>query len=97
MFDSVPAKFILPMFFAFYLTALFLYHFMVYRVNKHLPPDKRIPHSLTFGQRDRLAREYSALYPRSILYRLTLLCAATLLVLAAAFASFRIWDAARGK
>jgi hypothetical protein len=83
--------------FAFYFVAFFLYHFMVFRVNKQLPPGERIPHSLTFGQRDRLAIEYRALYPRSIVYRLTLLCAVTLLVLAVAFASVRIWDAAQGK
>ena len=82
---------------AFYFGAFFLYHFMVFRVNKKLPPEERIPHSLTFGQRDRLAGEYKYLYPRSIVYRLTLLCAVTLIVLAAFFAGIRIWQAATGR
>ena len=82
---------------AFYFAWLTLYHLMVFRVNKSLPLDERIPHSLTFGQRDRLGREYRALYPRSILYQLTMLCAVTVLVLAVAFAGFRIWEAAQGR
>lgn len=82
---------------AFYFAALSLYHLMVFRVNKNLPFGERIPHSLTFGQRDRLATEYRALYPRSRLYQMTLLCAITVLVLAVAFAGLRVWDAAHGK
>jgi len=70
---------------------------MVFRVNRYLPPGDRIPHSLRFGQRDRLAAEYKSLYPRSIVYRLTLLCAFTLIVLAAAFAGLRVWAAMAGK
>lgn len=88
---------ILAVCFAFYLTAFFLYHFMVFRVNKNLSPDERIPHSLTFGQRDRLATEYKSLYPRSIVYQLTLLCAFSLIALAAVFAGIRIWEAAAGR
>jgi len=82
---------------AFYFTAFFLYHFMVFRVNKNLPPNERIPHSLTFGQRDRLATEYKSLYPRSIVYQLTLLCAVSLIALAAVFAGIRIWEAMTGR
>ena len=67
---------------------------MVFRVNKNLPPNERIPYSLTFRQRDRLATEYKSQYPRSIVYQLTLLCAVTLIALAAVFAGIRIWEAA---
>jgi hypothetical protein len=88
---------ILALCFAFYFTAFFLYHLMVFRVNRNLPPNERIPHSLTFGQRDRLGTEYRALYPRSYVYQLTLLCGFTLIVLAALFAGIRIWEAATGK
>ena len=49
-----------------------------------------------FGQRDRLRTEYKALYPRSSIYQMTLLCAFTLIVLAALFAGIRIWEAATG-
>jgi len=82
---------------AFYFTAFFLYHFMVLRVNKNLPPGERIPHSLSFGHRDRLAIEYKSLYPRSIVYQSTMLCAFTLIVLAVLFAGLRIWAAVTGK
>jgi hypothetical protein len=88
---------ILALCFAFYFTAFFLYHFMVFRVNKNLSPDERIPHSLTFGQRDRLRTEYQALYPRSGIYQMTLVCAVTLIVLAALFTGIRIWEAAAGR
>ncbi len=94
---SVLTWLILAVCCAFYFTAFFLYHFMVFRVNKNLPPNERIPHSLTFRQRDRLATEYKSQYPRSIVYQLTLLCAVTLIALAAVFAGIRIWEAATGK
>jgi hypothetical protein len=94
---SALTWFVLAVCCAFYFAALFLYHFMVFRVNKNLPPDDRIPHSLTFGQRDRLRAEYKALYPRSIAYQMTVLCALSLIVLAAAFAGIRIWEAATGR
>src|ERR1700674_1210396 len=81
---------------AFYFPAFFLYHFMVFRVNKNLPPNERIPHSLTFGQRDRLATEYKSLYPRSIIYQLTLFCPVSLIALAAVFAGRRMWEPAPG-
>ena len=61
---SALTWFVLAVCCAFYFAALFLYHFMVFRVNKNLPPDDRIPHSLTFGQRDRLRAEYKALSPK---------------------------------
>ena len=97
MFDSGPKYLVLAICAAFYFAAFFLYHFMVFRVNRKLPPGTGIPHSLTFGQRDRLAKEYKALYPKSMLYQLTLLCAVTMFALAVAFAGFRIWEAASGR
>jgi len=97
VFDSEPANLVLAVCCAFYFAAFLLYHFMVFRVNRNLPGDDKIPHSLTFGQRDRLAKEYKILYPKSILYQLTLLCAVTMFALAALFAVIRIWKAARGR
>jgi hypothetical protein len=82
---------------AFYFTAFFLYHFMLFRVNQTLPPNQRIPHSLTFGNRDRLGTEYKALFPRSHVYQMTLLSAFTLIALAVLFAGIRIWLAAAGR
>jgi hypothetical protein len=78
---------------AFYLAAFSLYHFMIIRANKGLPVDQRIPHSLSFGEKKRIAEEYKAFYPRSFLYELTLGCAITLLSLALVFAVLRTWIA----
>jgi|ERR1700733_1562894 hypothetical protein len=88
---------ILALCIAFYFAAFFLYHFMVFRVNKNLPADERIPHSLTFGQRDRLRTVYKSLYPRSSVYQMTFVCAVSLIVLASLFAGIRIWEAAAGR
>jgi hypothetical protein len=88
---------ILALCFAFYFAAFSLYHLMVLRVNKKLPPDERIPHSLTFGQRDRLRTEYKSFYPRSSVYQMTFVCALSLIVLAVLFAGIRIWEAAAGR
>jgi hypothetical protein len=97
LFDSGPARFILSMFFVFSATAFLLYHLMVFRVNKHLAPGEKFPHSLSFGQRNRLATLYKSLYPKSIVYQLTLVCAITTMLTAIAFVSFRVWSYAQGK
>lgn len=97
MIGSTASWLILGVCAAFYFIALFLYHFMVFRVNRFLPPSERIPHSLTFGHKERLAAEYKSLYPRSTVYQLTLLCAFTLIALAVVFAGLRIWAALAGK
>jgi hypothetical protein len=34
-------------FVAAYLPAIGLFHFMLFRVNSQLPPDRRLPHSLS--------------------------------------------------
>jgi tellurite resistance protein TehA-like permease len=83
--------------FAFFIAAFCLYHFMVFRVNKHLPADEKFPHSLSLGQPNELGALYKSLYPRSAIYQLTLTCAITMVVLAVAFACFRVWSAAEGK
>lgn len=67
---------------AVYLPALAMYHLMVLRVNRYLPPDRRIPHSLSLIGWDRLRTEYIRLYPRSSLYWMTLICAVALMVVA---------------
>lgn len=85
---------ILVVCFALYLAAFALYHFMIFRVNKHLSPRERILHIWSFGYRDRLASEYKSRYPGGIVYRLTLLCAVSLVVLATVFVAMRVWWAA---
>ena len=74
---------------AAYFPAFGLYHLMIYRVNKEVPPDRRIPHSLSWGHWSRLRSEYKSCYPRSILYPLTLSCAFVLLSLALTLVAFR--------
>jgi hypothetical protein len=60
--------------FVFFIAAFCLYHFMLFQVNKHLALDEKFPHSLLFGQRDELSAMYKSLYPKSIVYQLTLVC-----------------------
>jgi len=82
---------------AFFIAAFCLYHLMVFRVNKHLAPGEKFPHSLSFGQRNELGPLYKSLYPKSAIYQLTLSCAVTMIVLAIAFVCFRVWSVAEGK
>jgi hypothetical protein len=84
-------------FIASYLPAVGLYHLMVFRVNRQLPPDRKIPHFLYKGGWNRLAREYKGSYPRSFLYQFTLTCAVTCLIIAVSLAGFRIWEYATGR
>ena len=72
-----------------------LHHFMVFRVNRQLPPERRIPHS-GWGHWQRLRTEYIGLYPRSFLSDLMLRCAVVIVLLALAMVGLRIWEYARG-
>jgi hypothetical protein len=83
--------------FAFFIAAFSLYHLMVSRVNKRLALGQKFPHSLSFGQREDLRSLYASLYPKSLVYQLTLVCAFTMILIAVAFVCFRIWSAAEGK
>ena len=78
-------------FLVFYFPALGLFHLMVFRVNRHLVPSDRISHSLYWGSWKRLAREYKALYPKSLVYELAVTCAVACLIIAVSFAGFQIW------
>jgi hypothetical protein len=84
-------------FLLFYLPAIGLFHFMVFRVNSNLSPDRRIPHSLYWGGWGRLQSEYRSLYPRSRVYQLTLWCTVATVVLAASFFVFRFWEYLGGR
>jgi len=77
--------------------AVALYHFMIWRVNRGLPGDDQLPHSLRFGDLGRLSREYRRFYPRSILYHLTLSIAVVVMALAVFLVVYRIWEAAVGR
>lgn len=65
---------------------------MVFRVNKHLAFGEKFPHSISFGQRDQLRDLYKSLYPRSPLYRFTLISAVAMMLLALAFMGLRAWE-----
>jgi predicted membrane-bound mannosyltransferase len=82
---------------AFYVPAFGLFHWMIFKVNRNLPLDRRIPHSLYFGEWKRLASDYKAFYPGSFLYQLTLTCAVTCVVIALGLAGFRAWEYATNK
>ena len=85
-----PEVTLLYSFSVLYFPTLAMYHLMVFRVNRWLPPDRRIPHSLSLIGWGRLAAEYKRFYPRSRLYWLTVACAVGLLVVAAIFVIFRV-------
>jgi hypothetical protein len=84
-------------FLAAYLPTIGLFHFMLSRVNSQLPPESRLPHSLSWGEWNRLKREYKDFYPRSIVYQLTVSSAVAILILAIAMLAFRFWEYASGK
>ncbi len=96
MFETLPQKLIGTAFLAFFFAAFSLYHFMVFRVNKHLEAGEKYPHSLSFGRRDQLRDLYTSLYPGSPLYRFTIISAIALILLALAFVGFRVWDVTKG-
>ncbi len=77
--------------------AVALYHFMIWRVNRGLPGDDQLSHSLSLGDLGRLSREYRRFYPRSILYHLTLSIAVAIMALAVILVVYRIWQAAAGR
>ena len=90
-------EFFVTVFLAFYFPAFLGYHLMVFRVNRFLSIEERIPHSLSLGEWNIVAKKYKALYPRSILYQLILSWAVTGLVLAVTIFVIRFSDLARGK
>ena len=85
-------KALLVGFMAFYLPAFGLFHLMIFRVDRELPSDRRIPHYLYFGEWKRLATEYKRLYPSSFFYQIALACAVACLTVAVAFVALRIWE-----
>ena len=74
---------------AFFFTAIGLFHLMAFRVMKLLPPREKFAYYLDLRRSNRLAADYRALYPRSILYQLALVCAVSVFVLALAFLFLR--------
>ena len=83
---------------AFTLLARAFHELMVFRVNRHLPPNQRIPHFpfSSFGW-SKLGEAYRELYPRSILYKLMLQCYVVILILACALVTLSIWGFVGGK
>jgi hypothetical protein len=88
---SSADKALLVLFLGLYLLAFGLYHFIVFRVNRNLPSDRRIPHSLYWGGWNRVRSEYTSLYPRSRVYQFTVWCSAVLVILAGSFCVLRFW------
>ena len=80
------------------LLARAFHELMVFRVNRHLPPNQRIPHFPfnSFGW-SKLGEAYRELYPRSILYHLMLQCYVAILILALAMVALRSWEYVSGR
>jgi hypothetical protein len=80
----------------FYFVAFGLYQFMVFAVNKRVAASERIPHSLFWRGWNRVRHEYKRLYPRSSVYQLSLVCAATVAAIALAIVALRVWEYTHG-
>jgi hypothetical protein len=83
---------LLGVFVLFDLSALGLWHFMVYRVNQRQPSSARLPHSLSWGGWNRLKQTYKTHYPQSSLYSTTVLLAYCCLVTAVSAAGVLWWQ-----
>jgi hypothetical protein len=79
------------------LPTFMLFHIMLFRVNQHLPPERRIPHHSYLGAWSRLREEYQGFYPRSFLYQATVTGAVMCMVFAVAVFGFRWWEFFAGK
>jgi len=79
----------------FYFVAFGLYQFMVFSVNRNVEPSERIPHSLFWRGWSLVRDTYKTLYPRSLVYQLSLACAVTVALIALAFAGVSVWEYAQ--
>lgn len=91
MAPSSHVQLIDVMFLAFFVPAFSLYHLMIFRVNRQLPPQDRISHFLYWSEWNRLKKLYKALYPKNIVYPFTFACAVTVLILAVTLLCIRFW------
>jgi hypothetical protein len=96
-------KWVLIALIVLYFPTVGLFCFMIFRVNRKLPASRRIRFwLLSWGDWTslranwtKLPTEYKRLYPRSILYRLAVSGAITLLVIAVAMFVLRFWEYTR--
>jgi hypothetical protein len=97
-------KWIVTVLMLVYFPTVSLFYFLVLRVNRNLPTSRRIRFSLSRrgdwtklrADWTKLPTEYKRFYPRSILYRLMVSGAITLLIIAVAMFVFRFWEYAKG-
>lgn len=89
---SQPWASLFIIFLAVYTGAFGLFHLMIFRVNKQLVSDQRIPHTLYWGHWNRLRNEYRRLYPGSHLYDVAVIFCVALLAIAVGFGILRTWD-----
>ncbi len=81
----------------FYFAAFGLYQFMVFAVNRRLPASEKIPHSVSWRGWSRVKDTYRGFYPRSIVYQLTLACAATTATIAVGLVALRVYEYTHGR
>jgi hypothetical protein len=70
---------------------------MIFAVNRWLPESEKIPHRLFWGRWTHVRDEYNRLHPKGFIYQLTLVCAATVIVIALLFAFLRVWEYTHGQ
>lgn len=65
---------------------------MVFAVNRQLVASERIPHSLFCRGWNLVRDNYKRFYPKSSIYELSLVCAATVAIIAFAFVGLSLWE-----
>jgi len=73
-----------------------LFYLMAFKVNRQLPPDRRIPYS-GWGYWGRLRTEYNSFYPRSILFQLMQQFGIATIIIAVAMVALCSWEYVSGK
>lgn len=74
------------------LATLGLFHLMIYKVNRGLSYNEKLPHTLYYGGWKQLRKLYKSSYPRSSLYCVTLVLAACCLTVAIVAAGILWWQ-----
>jgi hypothetical protein len=99
MVPSGPLTILFGMMIVVYLFTLGFFHLMIFKVNRGLPYEDRIPHSLYWrrGGWSELKARYQGFYPRSHLYSVTLYLTVLFFCAAVALTAILWWRFMHGK
>lgn len=99
MIPSGPLAILFSALIVVYLLAFGLFHLMIFKVNRGLTYEDRIPHSLYWhrGGWNKLKVRYQGFYPRSRLYSITLTLTIIFFAAAMGLVAALWWRFLRGK